>query len=63
MSVTLRKISAQEAEALWESSEYTEYIMDHAHGDRVICNGDTLLAAMEDHYLWDDFLDSLGLEE
>jgi hypothetical protein len=38
---------------------YAEYIMDHCHGDRVICNGDTLTDAMEDLYLFDDFKDSL----
>ena len=40
--------------------QYAEYIMEHAPGDRIICNGHTLLDAMEDGYLWDDFLDSIG---
>ncbi len=44
------------------SSEYAEYIMEHAGGDRLICNGDTLLAAQEDGYLFDDFLDSIGYQ-
>ena len=39
--------------------EYADYIMKHAAGDRVICNGDTLLEAMEDGYLFDDFIDFL----
>lgn len=39
--------------------KYADYIMEHAPGDRVICNGDTLLAAMEDGYLLDGFKDSL----
>ena len=44
----------------WElEDQYVEYIMEHAAGDRVICNGDTLLAAMEDGYLLDDFKDSM----
>jgi hypothetical protein len=43
------------------SSEYAEYIMEHAAGDRIICNGDTLVIAMEDGYLFDDFLDSIGV--
>ena len=44
----------------WElEDQYAEYIMDHAAGDRVICNGDTLLAAMEDGYLLEDFKDSI----
>ena len=38
------------------SPEYSEYIMDYAGGDRIICNGDTLLDAMEDGYLFDQFL-------
>lgn len=40
--------------------QYAEYIMDHAGGDRIICNGDTLTCAMEDGYLWEDFLESIG---
>ena len=39
--------------------QYAEYIMEHAGGDRVICNGDTLLEAMEAFYLFEDFKDSL----
>lgn len=42
------------------SDQYAEYIMEYNKGDRVICNGDTLLDAMEDGYLWDDFLISIG---
>lgn len=34
---------------------YAEYIMEHSCGDRLICNGDTLIKAMEDGYLFDDF--------
>lgn len=41
-------------EALGESDEYAEFIM--ANGDRLICNGDMLLEAMEDGYLFDEFL-------
>lgn len=39
-------------------NEYSEYIMAHCHGDRVICNGHTLIAAIEDMYLYDDFKES-----
>jgi hypothetical protein len=39
--------------------EYVEYIMENCHGDRVICNGHTLTAAMEDLYLYEDFRDSM----
>jgi hypothetical protein len=38
---------------------YAEYIMNNCHGDRVICNGDTLTDAMEDLYLFESFKDSL----
>lgn len=40
-------------------SEYAVYIMDNCGGDRVICNGDTLIVAMEEGYLFDEFVDSL----
>lgn len=46
-------------DALQYSPEYAEYIM--AHGDmkdRPICNGDTLTGAMEDGYLFEEFLAS-----
>jgi len=37
--------------------QYAEFIMANgSNGDRVICNGDTLLEAMEDGYLIDEFL-------
>ena len=39
--------------------EYAEYIMEHSAGDRMICNGDTLLDAMEDFYLLDGFKDNM----
>ena len=35
--------------------EYAEYIMKHAGDRRVICNGDTLLEAMEDGFLIEEF--------
>jgi len=39
--------------------EYAAYIVEHASDDRIICNGDTLLVAMEDGYLFDEFKDSM----
>lgn len=39
---------------------YGEYIMAHCAGDRVIGNGEALIKAKEDGYLWDDFLASLN---
>ncbi len=47
---------------LSHSDEYAEYIMDNCHGERIICNGDTLIEAMEDGYLWESFLESKGIE-
>jgi len=38
---------------------YGEYIMEHCAGARVIGNGDALIKAKEEGYLWDDFLASL----
>lgn len=37
---------------------YMEYIMENCDGSRVICNGDTLLLAAEDGYLYEEFRDS-----
>ncbi len=39
--------------------EYAEYLMENADSSRVICNGDTLLSAMEDSYMFDSFKDSM----
>ena len=38
--------------------EYAEYIMNNCHGERMICNGDMLICAMEDGYLSEAFLES-----
>lgn len=59
----MRKVTDQELDELSMSDEYAEYIMNNCHGERVICNGDTLIDAMEDGYLWESFLDSIGVEE
>lgn len=40
-------------------SEYSDYIMEHCAGDRMICNGDMLVGAVEDGYLLDEFLNSV----
>ena len=53
----------QSLDDLSMSSEYADYIMEHCGGDRIICNGDTLTEAMEDGYLWKDFLWSIGRNE
>jgi hypothetical protein len=43
-------------------SAYADFIMEHCAGDRVICNGDTLVEAMEDMYLFEDFADTMVTE-
>lgn len=63
MPLSLRQATDEELDDLSCSSEYAEYIMENCHGDRLICNGDTLIRAQEDYYLWDDFLESMGLFE
>jgi hypothetical protein len=37
--------------------EYMEYIIENCHGDRIICDGDGLLVAAEERYLYDEFRD------
>lgn len=37
-------------------TEYAKYIMEHCKGDRMIYNGDNLIIAIEDGYLYDDFV-------
>lgn len=61
MTTTYTKITNAGADRLWEGDGYVDYIMANSAGERAICNGDTLLDAMEDNYLFDDYLNSLGL--
>lgn len=35
--------------------EYAEYIMNNCHGERAIGNGDMLIRAMEEGYLFESF--------
>ena len=56
------KMTSDQLDDLQYSEEYAEYIMNNCHGERVICNGDTLTQAMEDGYLWEAFLESKGIE-
>ena len=37
---------------------HMEYIMENCQGDRIIGNGDMLIDALEDGYLYDEFRDS-----
>lgn len=39
--------------------KYAEYLMAHAAPDRLICNGDQLVKAMEDGFMADQFKESL----
>ena len=55
----MKPFSENEIYDLMYSDQYANYIMEHSPGDRMICNGDMLIAAMEDQYLFDDFLESL----
>lgn len=52
----IEKVEARCASGEFDS-EYAEFIMDNAPGDRLICNGGMLIDAMEDGYLYDDFVD------
>lgn len=54
------KYTEQQIDDLLYSDEYAAYIMENSKGERVICNGDTLLEAMEDGYLFEEFLDSIN---
>jgi len=42
--------------------EYSDYIMANCHGERIIGNGDALIAAMEEGYLYEGFKESMVIE-
>jgi hypothetical protein len=56
----MKIITPAQLDQLSCSDEYAEYIMNNCGGDRIICNGDTLTDAMEQQYLLDEFVESLG---
>lgn len=58
----MKTVALNELDDLSYSAQYADYIMAHSAGDRVICNSDTLLEAMEDGYLFDEFLVSIGAD-
>ena len=62
----VNEMTLDQVQAAFESGalddQYADYIMDHAGGDRIICNGDTLTIAMQDLYLADEFMASLVTE-
>lgn len=55
-NITFNELMNEINEGDWDT-EYAKYIMDNCGGDRIICNGDTLIEAMEDGYLLEDFTD------
>ncbi len=54
--------SEQTLDELHQSDAYADFIMNNPD-DRPICNGDMLLEAMEDGYLFDEFLASIGMKQ
>lgn len=57
-------MTLEEFETLYEDSEldtaYAMFIMTHADpSERMICNGDHLVEAMEDEFLFEEFKESL----
>ncbi len=48
----------QRLDELSNSPEYADYIMNNCFGDRRIANGDDLIIAMEEGYLFDSFLET-----
>ena len=58
----LRPVTQERLDALWESDGYSQYIMQNCAGERIICNGATMLEAMEDYYLFNDYVKSLGID-
>lgn len=50
-------------EVMWDrgelDDEYADYIFNNSAGDRWICNGDQLITAMEDGYLFESFKESM----
>ena len=59
----LRQVSSERLDELKYDGEYAEYIMANADSEEVvICNGDTMLDALEQGYLWKEFLTSRGID-
>lgn len=59
-------MTEQEFESKFDSGklndEYAVFIMNNCHGDRLICNGDGLIEAMEALYLYESFKEFLVKE-
>ena len=56
-------MTLEEFESKFDNNEYdgaySEYIMNNCAGDRMIGNGDMLITAIEDGYLYSAFRDSI----
>ena len=53
------KLSNQQLDDLSFSDQYAEFIMDI----QTVCNGDVLIKLMERGDYWEEFLESLGVEQ
>jgi hypothetical protein len=52
----MNNFTESDLDDLQYSEEYAEYIMENGDNSiRIICNGDTLLQAQEDGYLFEEF--------
>jgi len=59
----LRNATLNEMENAQGSNAYAEFIMNQGKDNRPICNGDMLIEAIEDGYLFEEFLNTLGLTD
>jgi hypothetical protein len=55
-----QELTLSQMEDLQYSDAYAEYVMENSKGERTICNGNTLTIAMEEGYLFEEFVESLG---
>lgn len=55
----MKNYTDEELDEMSYSDEYAHFVMDNSTGDRCITNGNALLIAMEDGYMFEEFLKSL----
>jgi len=59
VNITFSKLQAQCGQGDFDA-EYAEFIMEHGdNSERTICDDDTLINALEDGYLFEEFVDHL----
>ena len=58
----LERLVMEQVDALQGSEAYGKYILENNVGERLITNGDALNDAMEAGYLFEEFLESIGME-